>query len=158
MTIMLKEGYISTAQAAEHLGVSTRTLERWRGQGVGPPSYILPTNARGRRPVRYKAEEVRRWPAAGGGRGLNGMRAWVVEDGKMCGEAARLIEPGKFMEAMLERDDIEVMSLAEAIQQPWRSLDDLVPYVGEVESLAEEIVAIAHATRSHVMMQANTPR
>lgn len=152
-----EEGYASTAQVAIYLGVSTRTLERMRSSGHGPTPYILPTGSRGRPPVRYKVEEVRQWPraqAAGGG----GIQAWVVEDGVMCGEATRLIEPRALGEAMLENEDIVAMDLMEALAMPWRSPDDLAPYVREAEALAQGMIERAQAALSKARMEASTPR
>jgi hypothetical protein len=48
-------GYDSEETTAEELGVSTRTLKRWRRERRGPPvTYI------GRRPV-YNQDSKRRW-------------------------------------------------------------------------------------------------
>lgn len=155
-TKMPQEGFASTAQVAIYLGISTRTLERMRSNGVGPTPYTLPSS-RGRPPVRYKAEEVRQWPQfkqAGPG----GIRAWLVEDGKVCGEAARLIGPIDLAEAMLENEDIQAMDLMEALMLPWRAPDDLALYVRETEELAQDMIERARAALSQAQLQASTPR
>lgn len=48
---MLKPG-----QAAEHIGVTTETLRRWRKHGEGPPFVKLSTGR-----VRYPADELVRY-------------------------------------------------------------------------------------------------
>src|SRR5690606_22693793 len=107
-------------------------------------------------PVCYTAEEVRQWPEAPRG-GLAGIRAWVVENGKMCGEAARLIEPGDLAEALLESENIKAMNLMDALMIPWRSPDDLAPYVREAKALAQEVIDISQAALSRAQLQASTP-
>ncbi len=39
-------GSVSAATLAEVLGVSPRTIERWREMGVGPTGYRLPSGGR----------------------------------------------------------------------------------------------------------------
>lgn len=154
---MPQEGYVSTAQAAIYLGVSTRTLERWRSHGVGPTAYEFPTGSRGRPPVRYLAEEVRKWPQVQIA-GVGVIRAWVVEDGKVCGEAERLIEPGALAEAMLENEHILAMALIDTLILPWRSADDLAPYVREAEGLAQDMINKAQVALSRALLEASTPK
>jgi hypothetical protein len=150
-----EEGYVSTAQVAVFLGVSTRTLEGWRSKGLGPPAYALPSGTRGRPPVRYKAEEVRQCPQIHRA-GAGAIRAWVVEEGMLCGEAARLIEPAALAGAMLENEDIQAMNLMEALMLPWRSPDDLAPYAREAEGLAQGMIEQARSALSRAQLEAGT--
>lgn len=55
----LLRGTMSERELAEQLGLSTRTLLRWRLQGVGPPFVRLG------RSVRYSGAAVREWMAHG---------------------------------------------------------------------------------------------
>ena len=48
-------GYMTTKQAADFLGLSPRTLDRYRGNGKGPPFYRFGAC------VRYLLAEVKRW-------------------------------------------------------------------------------------------------
>ncbi len=50
---------VTSAQLAEELQVSTRTLTRWRIEGSGPPFYVL-----GRSTVRYPRDQLDEWLAA----------------------------------------------------------------------------------------------
>ena len=50
--------YLSPAELAGELGISGRTLERWRRLGSAPPRTVL-----GKK-VLYKRESVRAWLAA----------------------------------------------------------------------------------------------
>ena len=56
----LLRGTMSERELAEQLGLSTRTLLRWRMQGVGP-AYV-----RIGRSVRYSGAAVRAWMARSG--------------------------------------------------------------------------------------------
>ena len=47
---------LSTAQAAEYLGVRRRTLETWRRNGAGPPFISI-----SKRCVRYRKTDLDRW-------------------------------------------------------------------------------------------------
>lgn len=47
--------FLSTAQAAHYLGLSQRTLEDWRGEGLGPRS------RRHGRFVRYHIDDLDAW-------------------------------------------------------------------------------------------------
>ena len=55
----LLSGTLSESELAEQLGLSTRTLLRWRLQGAGP-AYV-----RIGRSVRYSGAAVRAWMARG---------------------------------------------------------------------------------------------
>jgi phage terminase Nu1 subunit (DNA packaging protein) len=46
--------------AAEILGVTSRTLQRWHRQGIGPQR----TNDPRKRPIRYSRAEVEQWASA----------------------------------------------------------------------------------------------
>lgn len=48
--------YLTTAAAAEVLGVSPRTMEGWRIKGRGPKCYRV-----GNRLVRYRREDLAAW-------------------------------------------------------------------------------------------------
>ncbi|MEM0961677.1 MAG: helix-turn-helix domain-containing protein [Bacteroidota bacterium] len=48
--------WLSPEDAAEHVGVSTTTLARWRSAGEGPP-YTKPTGTL----VRYRRDELDDW-------------------------------------------------------------------------------------------------
>ncbi len=50
---------ISRHLAAEILGVTVRTLQRWHRQGIGPQRKNRPDQ----RPIRYSRTEVKRWAA-----------------------------------------------------------------------------------------------
>lgn len=50
-----KETYLSAAQVAEALDITTRTLEHWRRNGSGPPFKRFANR------VLYKREDVKRW-------------------------------------------------------------------------------------------------
>jgi excisionase family DNA binding protein len=52
--------WLNSAQAAEQLGLSRKTLEAWRSRGEGPPSTRL--GAR----VRYAADDLDRWARSRG--------------------------------------------------------------------------------------------
>jgi len=51
-------GYLTTAQAAAHLGLQPRTLERWRWAGLGPRFKKLGAS------VRYSPADLDAWTAA----------------------------------------------------------------------------------------------
>lgn len=48
--------WVPTKRAAEHLGFSVKTLERWRAIGIGPQAYKP-----GGRYVRYRIIDLDRW-------------------------------------------------------------------------------------------------
>ena len=157
-----QDGYVSTGQVAIFLGLSPRTLERWRTNGVGPKAYVMSAADRtmragelGRPPVRYKAEEVRQWPQAHSSQGLATQRAWAVEEGRICGEAIRTLEPADLAIAW-ELDTLEVMTLPEALLLPWRSADDLAPYAREAVEQSEQIRLTAEAAMSKARMEGTT--
>ena len=52
----MMEALLTTVQAAEHLGLSPRTLEDWRVRGGGPPYRKL-----GRKAVRYAPADLMRF-------------------------------------------------------------------------------------------------
>jgi excisionase family DNA binding protein len=49
---------LTTAEAADYLRVSRRTLARWIQQGIAPPSIKLPSGGR-----RYRKADLDRWIA-----------------------------------------------------------------------------------------------
>ena len=51
--------YITTAQAAEYLSLSPKTLERYRVDGNGPPFHKLGNGKRSR--VLYKMVDLETW-------------------------------------------------------------------------------------------------
>jgi DNA-binding transcriptional MerR regulator len=54
---------LTQRQAAEYLNLSIRTLQRWRTEGIGPPSIVLPNGYR-----RYRRSTLDRWLAKHGDR------------------------------------------------------------------------------------------
>jgi predicted site-specific integrase-resolvase len=60
MTAPERDGTASQSEAADFLGVTTRTLRRWELDGDGPPR--LP---KGR--ARYPWEQLREWAASAAG-------------------------------------------------------------------------------------------
>lgn len=56
----MSERLLTTAEAAERLGISQRTLEQWRGRGNGPIYRKL-----GSHTVRYDPIDLRRFIADG---------------------------------------------------------------------------------------------
>ena len=70
--------YITTAQAAAHLGLSPRTLESYRCRGGGPPYYDLGGV------VRYLLSDLVRWASARRRRSTSddGLRIPVPKDGE----------------------------------------------------------------------------
>jgi excisionase family DNA binding protein len=52
------ERLLTTAETADYLNVSRRTLSRWLAEGIGPPSIKLPSGAR-----RYRKADLDRWIA-----------------------------------------------------------------------------------------------
>ena len=105
--------------------------------------------------MRYKAEEVRTWPQAQVAQGFTNQRAWLVEDGKLCGEAAQLLDVDGLKSAW-EKDLIDAMTLPEALHLPWRSPEDLAPYVREAVQLAEQLKFVAEAALSKVSLDVGT--
>lgn len=55
---MAREPWLSKRQAAEHLGVTTRTIERWQ-RDAGLPVHHAGTRCR------YRATELDRWLRSG---------------------------------------------------------------------------------------------
>ena len=53
-------GTLTTRELADRLGVSTRTVERWRASGDGPPFLRLTRGG----PVRYPVADVEAWERA----------------------------------------------------------------------------------------------
>lgn len=55
--------YLTTAQAAEYLGVSTRTMRRWRNRNIGP-AYVRYSDRTCRYPLgsleRFRADHAAR--------------------------------------------------------------------------------------------------
>lgn len=51
------QGYLTTAQVAQRVGISRRTVKRWRNEGAGPV-FVRPN---GRRMVRYRESDVEAW-------------------------------------------------------------------------------------------------
>jgi DNA-binding transcriptional MerR regulator len=47
---------LTQRQAAAYLNVSIRTLQRWRREGIGPPSIRLPNGY-----LRYRLADLYRW-------------------------------------------------------------------------------------------------
>lgn len=58
----MSNDWLSAKEAAERLGRSPKTLERWRADDCGPPAYRAGGLKRGR--VRYRASEIDAWLAA----------------------------------------------------------------------------------------------
>lgn len=54
--------YLDTSGAAQYLGLSTPTLERWRLTGTGPQYAKLSPGPRG--PVRYRRADLDAWAAS----------------------------------------------------------------------------------------------
>jgi excisionase family DNA binding protein len=54
---------LTQREAAEYLHLSVRTLQRWRTEGIGPPSIVLPTGHR-----RCRRSDLDRWLAEYGDR------------------------------------------------------------------------------------------
>ena len=53
---------ITTTRAAQIIGVSTRTLMRWRQKSIGPPYVHIPAGGRGGNGIyRYRPEDVEAW-------------------------------------------------------------------------------------------------
>ena len=53
-----RERLLTTTETARYLRVSRRTLTRWIGAGIGPPSIKLPSGAR-----RYRKADLDQWIA-----------------------------------------------------------------------------------------------
>ncbi len=53
---MAEERLLTQRQAAAYLNVSITTLQRWRRQGIGPPSIVLPNGYR-----RFRRSDLDRW-------------------------------------------------------------------------------------------------
>lgn len=53
--------YVATKGAAKIVGLSSVTLEQYRGQGTGPPYYKPP----GVRRVLYRVDELKAWVESG---------------------------------------------------------------------------------------------
>ena len=51
-----QEPLLTQRQAAAYLNVSIRTLQRWRQQGIGPPSIRLPNGY-----LRYRLADLYQW-------------------------------------------------------------------------------------------------
>jgi excisionase family DNA binding protein len=51
-----REELLTVEEAARYLRVARRTLDRWRAQGIGPPSIKLPSGGR-----RYRRADLDRW-------------------------------------------------------------------------------------------------
>lgn len=49
----------SARQAADHIGVSTKTLDKWRSESTGPVPYY--PNGYGKKPVLYTEESICTW-------------------------------------------------------------------------------------------------
>ena len=60
-TVALSPAYLCSAEAAEYLGVTSRTLARWRRTGCGP-KYTRLGRLTGR--VRYERAELDHWMQA----------------------------------------------------------------------------------------------
>jgi len=57
-------GYLTSAQAAEYLGVSAKTLENWRRKKQGPPCYqVRQRDAKRCKLVLYRIVELDAWMA-----------------------------------------------------------------------------------------------
>jgi DNA-binding transcriptional MerR regulator len=51
-----REPLLTQRQAAAYLNVSIRTLQRWRLEGIGPPSIRLPNGY-----LRYRLADLEAW-------------------------------------------------------------------------------------------------
>jgi DNA-binding transcriptional MerR regulator len=56
------EPLLTQRQAAAYLNVSIRTMQRWRRQGIGPPSIRLPNGY-----LRYRPADLDEWLKRYGG-------------------------------------------------------------------------------------------
>ena len=51
--------YLSTAEAADHLGLKPNSLRQWRYRGSGPPFHRIGDGPRAR--CHYRASELEEW-------------------------------------------------------------------------------------------------
>lgn len=134
---------LTNAQAADRLGVSTKTLGRWRQvKGAGPP-FMKPSA--GKRPnsnthVRYPLDSLDDWIKDNSWASpLHKMRGWVVD---AQGRVTRPALPDE------RGDDVIIASIHEALtEEKWASRDAMI---GAWEAWRSEMTAAEEEIRQSI--------
>lgn len=142
---------ITAGTAAIYFGVSEKTLLRWRQAGEGPDYIQYPTGnttARNQK-VHYKMGDIRAWREskkvtstleAAQIRGLAFLSLMDVEpffmrDGRVISHALELPKD-KFISSL--NDDVEWISVYEAMQHPWGDEQEMMPFVARYKHVLDE--------------------
>lgn len=164
MEIIRKQETVGTIDAAIYLDVSKRTLERWRDhKGLGP-KFIAPVVPEGEKRTtqhfKYRVAELDAWQrdreSIGGFQGMSFATntAWAINDqGQILGDAFSIYAPGE-LERAIEEDRVDVMTLAEAVEQRWANADAMAPYVDQlISSMKVEVDRYEDAARAALQAQ-----
>lgn len=159
-----KQETVGTIDAAIYLDVSKRTLERWRDyEGLGP-NFIAPVVPEGEKRTtqhfKYRVEVLDEWQkkreSAGGfaGKSFSTNTAWALNDqGQILGDAFSIYSPGE-LEQAIEAERVDVMTLADAVEQRWSSADAMAPYVDElISSMRAEVDRCESVARAALQAQ-----
>lgn len=148
-----QEQTVGTVDAAIFLNVSKRTLERWRDQeGVGPafiPPVVPPGANRTTQHYKYRVSVLEDWQKSreslGGFYGMSFATntAWAMNDqGQIMGDAFTLYSATE-LDRAIDEDRVDVMTLPEALELRWSSVDAMQAYVDELNAGLEVIKGCA---------------
>lgn len=153
---------LNTAQVAKALGVSTKTLERWRNDENGPPFVRLPSPTKSHASIRYKRETLDDWIQAHTVRSnvmgfATAQRLWSINDhSQILGDAEQLLDASELEQAM-DADLVMVLPLGEAVLEPWADLDALGRYVAELHEALDAFRGHTQAALDRARMNSETP-
>lgn len=159
---MDKPPALNTAQVARRLGVSTKTLERWRVIGGGPPFFPLPTPTGTQGSIRYDQDELEQWTKD---RTVTqhvmgfatAQRLWSIDEAsQILGDAEQLLDAAALEQAM-GADQVMVLPLGEAVLEPWADLAALAKHVEELHTELDTFRAHTQSALDRARMNSETP-
>jgi hypothetical protein len=149
----------NSSMAAIYLGVSTKTLARWRKvKGMGPP-FLEPVVAEGvdrtTQPHKYRKQEldifVSSRMSVGGFDFASLVEPWRTNAaGAIEGSAL-----GMALEELLDSDTV-VATLLDALAEPWASAGAMRPYRDELEAGMREAMAQIDSNLLTLQLEENT--
>jgi hypothetical protein len=152
--------FFNTGMAAIYLGVSTKTLARWRQvKNMGPPfqKQVVAEGAEAStQPYKYKKQDLDSFTgsrmSAGGFAFASQVEPWQV-NGSGAIEGSAL---GLSIEALAESDPL-VVSLLDALAEPWATAVAMRPYRDELEGDMRQALAQVDSNLLTLQLEENTP-